>query len=338
MREVQLAQHRPSPRGRCAPRRSSRTDRVGQRLVGLEVAAEKPEQRLAVVAPVLHELARQLDGVPLDVADARREVRNRPSSACAGARGRTRGRASATSSEASCNDGLSPLTRGVPIADEVGDRQPHVAGLRDVQAAAADTLVHPRAAALLGRPASTGRGRRRAISRTCFVLGCGRTGRPRCHTRCLTVGRLGYVMPNTRSAQREEAVEHASAVGSRGAAARRREREALLAQPLRPERDVPVVRASRPLAGACPRGVARRSSAMSSLRPRFERLRAQSSSSSAIDARRPTPAILRREAQSPRSSSNPRSAACSRRSSRIRSDARACCRSSPSLARLTYAR
>ena len=38
---------------------------------GLVVAGER-EQRRAVVAPVLHELARQLDGVPLDVVDAGR--------------------------------------------------------------------------------------------------------------------------------------------------------------------------------------------------------------------------------------------------------------------------
>ena len=79
--------------GRCGRRTILSNSSRGQRLAGLVVAGER-QQGGAVVAPVLHELAGQLDRVPLDVVAAGGVRRRRPWSACAAGRARTRGTAS----------------------------------------------------------------------------------------------------------------------------------------------------------------------------------------------------------------------------------------------------
>ena len=189
------------------------------------------EQRRAVVAPVLHELARQLDRVPLDVADAGGErlldVRQHVLQAVAElVEERLAPRRSVMQRRLVAD-------RRRLIADQVGDGQP--AGR------APDALVHPGAAALLGRAAvrvEVERGERARRSRRRR----GRSGRPGARP-APRRRRDGSRTPKSRCGEREQAVEHA------------RQREvrtqllvgvvvALLAQPLGPEGDVPVARAS----------------------------------------------------------------------------------------------
>ena len=138
--EEELAQHlRPGairPRGEQLP-----IELVGQRLPGVDVPAQT-EQRLAVIAPVLHELARQLDRIPLDVADARREsLLDRRQHVLEAVTELVKERVDLVEAH---QRGPAPHRRRL-IADEVRHRQP--------SDAPPDALVHPRPAALLGGPA-----------------------------------------------------------------------------------------------------------------------------------------------------------------------------------------
>ena len=122
---------------------------VRQRLAGLHVAAHA-EQRFAVVAPVFHELAGQLHGIPIHVVDTRRHavVHGRQHVVQAVSELVKQGAQLGERHER----GLVAHGWGL-VADEVGHRQADGLTGRRQQAAAAHEFVHPGAAALFRRSA-----------------------------------------------------------------------------------------------------------------------------------------------------------------------------------------
>ena len=231
-REEQLAQH---VRARAVGARGAQLleQRIRQRRAGLEVAREA-EQGLAVIAPVLHELAGQLDRVPLDVADARGQPVVDP--------GQHVLQAVAELVEERLDLVERHQRRLVAdrrrlVADQVRDRQARAAARVGEEAAPAETLVHPGAAALLGGPrVGIEVERRERLAPVVVDAEEAHVGVP---DRRLAVGRAD---PDAEQplGQREQARRARAGSGKYGRSSSSRVRVALLAQALGPERDVPV--------------------------------------------------------------------------------------------------